>query len=167
MASSDDQAAVTAEAVLERIEQRMRTLGLSESDLARGIGVARSTVNSWWPRTGREAVWPGSRLLAPLARELGTTVDWLLTGKGPMVRSGETGGAAFTSGVTAVLQKIVELEDRVRQEFLGEELERQMAAPTPTSRARALTDAAELRSAAKAKRQMEQGASPRKTARRK
>jgi transcriptional regulator with XRE-family HTH domain len=53
--------------------QRQR-LGLTQEDVARELGVDRSTVAGW--ETGR--AYPDPRLLAPLAALLETTTDRLL-----------------------------------------------------------------------------------------
>lgn len=56
------------------MKRQRRRLGLRQEDVARELGVDRSTVASW--ETGR--AYPDPRLLAPLAAFLQTTTDKLL-----------------------------------------------------------------------------------------
>jgi transcriptional regulator with XRE-family HTH domain len=61
-----------------RIVQRMQFLGLSQSELARQVGVKQPSINSL---IRGEIDKP--RFIIELAKSLMTTPDWLLTGEGP------------------------------------------------------------------------------------
>lgn len=100
--------------LLGRIREAMRAKGLSEADLARGLGAHRSVPNQWFTRGNR----PSLRYLKQLPRELGVSAEWLLTGSGPRHRADAAGGEAFEAGVRAVLSDVAELEGRIRAKYL-------------------------------------------------
>lgn len=58
-----------------------RRAGLSQSGLAKQIGVVRSAVAQWERRSGPR---PTSVNMAKLARCCGVSYEWLATGRGPM-----------------------------------------------------------------------------------
>lgn len=74
------------------LHDRMRVArlaaGLSQSQVARLLNVTPHTVY----RYERQALTPSLSHLARLARELGVSIDWLVTGdgKGPEPRQGAT-----------------------------------------------------------------------------
>lgn len=59
----------------EKIQYSRRRAGLSQEQLADRLGISRQAVSKW--ETG-EAM-PDATKLAPLAKALGVSVDWLLT----------------------------------------------------------------------------------------
>lgn len=63
--------------VFDRIQERMKELGMSQADLMRSTGAARGTVSGWI--SGPNS--PSAKYLDPLATALRTSSTWLLTGK--------------------------------------------------------------------------------------
>lgn len=63
----------------DRIFKRMNELGLSQGELAKATGAARSTVHGWINNVAQPS---GQRLLL-LASTLKTSVDWILNGTEP------------------------------------------------------------------------------------
>lgn len=61
----------------DRINQKMKELGLSQADVMRGTGAGRATVSGWI--NGSNA--PSAKYLESLARTLKTTSSWILNGK--------------------------------------------------------------------------------------
>ena len=73
----------TAGAILDRIQQ---ALGLaSDGEIARSLGIQRSTVGGWRARDTR----PYS-LCVELATKHGLSLDWLLSGQGDPLRDART-----------------------------------------------------------------------------
>lgn len=63
----------------DRIFLRMNELGLSQTEISKATGAARSTVHGWLNNVAQPS---GQRLLL-LAATLKTSADWILTGKNP------------------------------------------------------------------------------------
>jgi len=63
----------------EKIKRLREQKHMSQSDLARAIGVSRACVNNWEQGQGD----PSRALLLPLAQVLGTTTDYLLDDHAP------------------------------------------------------------------------------------
>lgn len=61
----------------DRINQKMKELGLSQADVMRGTGAGRATVSGWI--NGSNA--PSAKYLESLAKTLKTTSSWILDGK--------------------------------------------------------------------------------------
>lgn len=61
----------------DRINQKMKELGLSQADVMRGTGAGRATVSGWI--NGSNA--PSAKYLELLAKTLKTTSSWILNGK--------------------------------------------------------------------------------------
>ena len=66
------------ESVSDRINARMKSLGLKQADLIRETGAGRATVSGWI----NEGSNPSAKYLDPLSKCLKTTSTWLLTGSG-------------------------------------------------------------------------------------
>lgn len=62
----------------DRINARMKELGLKPADLVRGTGAGRATVSAW-TNDGNN---PSAKYLDALAKCLKTTTSWILTGEG-------------------------------------------------------------------------------------
>jgi transcriptional regulator with XRE-family HTH domain len=107
----------------ERVRERMKALNISQSELARRVGVSQPTINNLINRSKR-----GSTHLHKVARELGTTAEYL---------TGETDDPGTSSPMSNVL--VLDSETR--------ELLRLLERMTPADR-RALVQVA--RSMAKA-----------------
>lgn len=60
----------------DRINQKMKELGLSQADVMRGTGAGRATVSGWI--NGSNA--PSAKYLESLAKTLKTTSSWILNG---------------------------------------------------------------------------------------
>lgn len=69
-----------------RIRNARERLGWSQVDLARRMSVAQSTVSGW--ESGMKA--PRTRIMGRLAVTLGVSFEWLSTGRGDMVPSGNS-----------------------------------------------------------------------------
>ena len=63
----------------DRLKRTRRAARMSQTDLAKQIGVARSTVSKW---ESVPNVDPGAKLLRSAAKALNTTEEYLLNGKG-------------------------------------------------------------------------------------
>lgn len=74
-----------------RIRQRREALGLSQSELARRLGVSYQTVQMWErepdPSRPGTSTAPKRARLAEVAQILGVTPEWLLTGRDPEGRA--------------------------------------------------------------------------------
>ena len=66
-------------AFFERLRQCLDDRGMSQADLARGLGVGVATVSEWFTR-GRV---PNGDVMLRLPSTLGVSGHWLLTGEGP------------------------------------------------------------------------------------
>lgn len=66
----------------DRINQKMKELGLSQADVMRGTGAGRATVSGWI--NGSNA--PSAKYLELLAKTLKTTSSWILNGKEDLSR---------------------------------------------------------------------------------
>ena len=104
-----------------RIAALRREAGWSQSELAARIRVSASAMGMY--EQGRRE--PPAELLVALARELGVTTDFLLTGQG----SAQTDAAALTSMIfSRVTTADRRLENRLDRPFSREELTVLMAA---------------------------------------
>lgn len=70
--------------ILDRIDQRLTEVGLTESRASKLAGLSDSAIRDMRRavRSGRERAGVSTRTLAALAPVLDTTADWLLTGSG-------------------------------------------------------------------------------------
>jgi predicted transcriptional regulator len=68
------------ETLADRVAQRMRELGLNQSELARrcGHGVKQQNIQQLLAGTVKRPLYD-----VHLAAALGVTIDWLLTGRAP------------------------------------------------------------------------------------
>jgi hypothetical protein len=102
--------------VLDRLH---KVLGVkNDSQLCEGLQVSRSTVGSW---IARESV--PYAICVDVAQDRGISLDWLLTGEGPMHR-GEEGSAKATPPAAdpreaELLGHFGELEESAQLEVLG------------------------------------------------
>ena len=69
----------TVPTISDRIRQIRRSASLSQADLARQIGVARSAVAQWEGRNGSR---PTTQNMAKLALVASVNFEWLATGRG-------------------------------------------------------------------------------------
>jgi len=89
-----------------RIRARREKLGLKQQDLANSLGISPQAVSKW--ERGENA--PDVAVLTPLARLLGVSVDWLLSGQ-------ETprdvfGAAVLVSSIRGAHEKSLQLRPR-------------------------------------------------------
>lgn len=102
--------------VLDRLH---KVLGVkNDSQLCEALQASRSTVGSW---IARESV--PYAICVEVAQPRGISLDWLLTGEGPMHR-GEGGGSAVVSRSetpreAALLDNYRELDDSTQVEILS------------------------------------------------
>jgi len=77
------------ETIGSRIKKARETAGISQLGLARQIGVPFQRVSEW----ERGVVSPSARYLKAIAEALSVSLDWLLSGRGPMEvpRRGDVG----------------------------------------------------------------------------
>lgn len=105
----------TADAVLARIRL---ALGVdSDSELCRHTGVNRQTLSNW---RSRDSV--PYTLCVTLSEDKGISLDWLLTGDGPMLKGGVMEVAqeqALTPRQQAVLGLFNALPDEKQREILS------------------------------------------------
>lgn len=90
----------------KRIRTRREKLGLKQQDLANSLGISPQAVSKW--ERGENA--PDVTVLVPLARLLGVSVDWLLSGQ-------ETprdvfGAAVLVSSIRGAHEKSLQLRPR-------------------------------------------------------
>ncbi len=84
------------EDVRQVLDRMQLLLGVkNDSELAAALGINRSTMGSW---VSREAV--PYAICVSLAAEKGASLDWLLSGVGPMLRGGSAPSAAMSSGLS-------------------------------------------------------------------
>lgn len=69
--------------ISERIQKRMKELGLSQADVMRATKAARGTVSGWVNGSNN----PSAKHIESLATCLQTNSSWLLTGNGPTEKS--------------------------------------------------------------------------------
>lgn len=65
--------------ILNRILLKIHTSELDQKTLAKKIGISPTTITDW--KTGKSRSYNRPQMLALLAKELGTTAEYLLTGK--------------------------------------------------------------------------------------
>ena len=104
-----------------RIAALRRDAGLSQAELAARLGVSPSAMGMY--EQGRRE--PSAQLLVALARELGVTTDFLLTGKAAAPAETDALTSLILSRVAAADRR---LEDRPHRPFSREELAVLMAA---------------------------------------
>ncbi|HTI02640.1 MAG TPA: helix-turn-helix domain-containing protein [Acidisoma sp.] len=105
--AADGQAAL--EGVAARIRESRRSLGLTQEELARRIGVSRSAIAQWeTDRTGQVRA-----NLARVAAVLGVSIGYLLTGESYGIESG-----AETADERALLNLYRQIQDAGRAELL-------------------------------------------------
>ena len=104
-----------------RIAALRREAGLSQAELAARLGVSPSAMGMY--EQGRRE--PSAQLLVALARELGVTTDFLLTGEASTAPETDALAAMILSRVTTADRR---LENRPDRPFSREELAVLMAA---------------------------------------
>ena len=104
-----------------RIAALRRDAGLSQAELAARLGVSPSAMGMY--EQGRRE--PSAQLLVTLARELGVTTDFLLTGKPAAPAEADALTAMILSRVTTADRRLADRQDRP---FSREELAVLMAA---------------------------------------
>lgn len=98
-----------------RIRQRREELQLSQDRLAEALGVKRQTVQQWETEPGPAgskvlSTAPKRTRLAEVAKALGVTEEWLMTGRGEDGRVTDPGKSqlnAFYDGMTPEMQHIL------------------------------------------------------------
>lgn len=90
-----------------RIRRARTQTGLSQSELARRVGVKRSAVTQWEHPRGTT---PSVEHLIQIARETGTRFEWLATGRGPC-------------GIEFEAQPALMVDDYARDELESEALQ--------------------------------------------
>jgi transcriptional regulator with XRE-family HTH domain len=97
---------------VERLRQCLLERGMSQADLARGLGIGVATVSEWFTR-GRV---PNGDVMLRLPAALQVSGHWLLTGEGPRDLDGRRGTDPYLRGVqdalTYVHQGLEEAADR-------------------------------------------------------
>ena len=86
----------------DRLAAAREALGMSEKDLARRLGIALKTLQSWEADTSE----PRANKLQMLAGLLNVSIKWLLTGEGEGVAAP---GEAVTTDVAALLAELRQL----------------------------------------------------------
>jgi len=94
----------------ERIDKRLRELGLSDADLARALGVMSQHVHNW-----RKRGIPARRLLE-IAQALRMPRDWLLTDEIAPIE--KAAGAELEQQTHDLVRSFVQLSRRDRQNLL-------------------------------------------------
>jgi transcriptional regulator with XRE-family HTH domain len=86
-----------SEDIYIRIRQAREYAGLSQTALAKAIGVRRSAANQWESASLRKE--PSTGNLVKIAVIAGVSFEWLATGRGEMVWGSKPGGIGeFASG---------------------------------------------------------------------
>lgn len=73
--------------IADRIQQRMKELGISQADLIRLTKAGRASVNGWIHGHNE----PSAKKIGALAESLQTTTEWLLTGEDRVILKAEHG----------------------------------------------------------------------------
>lgn len=87
---------------IERLEKRLKFRNVSKSELAEKIGIRRPTISEW----KKNGSIPAADICLKIAEYLGTTVEYLVTGK-----EKESGSAALTAEEEEVLNVWEDLND--------------------------------------------------------
>lgn len=135
----------------DRVQRRMDALGLSQSDVARKLGVDQSSVNRWLtPLRGYSL--PEGLAMIDLPPVLECSYRWLLTGEGPMTPEDTSDLDAFRQGARTAYAEVGALvQGRLEGLKLGTQVN-----GVPTSQAEA--DAESYRQRMLAARQAAQAA---------
>lgn len=80
------------EAFAQRLDQRMRLTKIDRKALSAATGAHRNQISEWL----NAKHWPSAEHLLALSRELGVSIDWLLSGDEPA----ENPGAAEQSALS-------------------------------------------------------------------
>lgn len=96
----------------ERLFALLREQNRKQHELARAIGIPERSVSAWKER-GTD---PPAKLIIPIARFFGVTVEWFLSGTGE--RSPKAAEAA-SEGEAELLRIYGLLNARARHKFLG------------------------------------------------
>lgn len=86
----------------ERIKSVMFFFRKSGTDLAKDLGITKSTIT----RTLKGETLPSSKLLIPLGEKLGVSIDWLLFGEGEMLREKKENAASSENGKKSKSSKV-------------------------------------------------------------
>lgn len=100
-------------AVLARL--KIVTKAATDTALAKALGISPQTLSSWKIRDSIPYA-----LCVSLARERGVSLDWLLTGEGPMLRGGSANASELAVNnpqEEAILALFRELEETDRREI--------------------------------------------------
>lgn len=100
-----------ATAVIERLKELFKVT--SDTALCDKAGINRQTLSNWKQRNS--VPYP---LCVSVAEEIGASIDWLLTGEGPMYRSAPPAPAAqLTAREEAVLAMFRALDEGAQREI--------------------------------------------------
>ena len=86
----------------ERLRQRLEELRMTQTDLARELGIGVATVSEWFTR-GRV---PNGDVMLRLPRVLGVNGHWLLTGEGPREVEWTDGTDPYVRGARDALERV-------------------------------------------------------------
>ena len=78
--------------IFERIESLRKSKGISQGKLEKELGFSNGSISKWKTST------PSSERLQKLADYFGVTVEYLLTGEAPLVRTYQSTLAAHLEG---------------------------------------------------------------------
>lgn len=92
----------------DRLAGAREAAGISQTDLARRLGVKLKTVTSW----EQDLLEPRANRLQMLAGLLNVSIMWLLTGEGDGI-PGPDEGAAIAPDVTALLGELRQLKSEM------------------------------------------------------
>jgi len=106
----------------ERISAKRRSLGISQTELAKRIGCSRQTVNMW--ENGHVKDLTGQHLRS-LANELGVDPAWILTGKNDQEQSGSINVSDFDRSLCRRIHTLTEEEQAQVMAFLDQLDEKQ------------------------------------------
>jgi transcriptional regulator with XRE-family HTH domain len=100
----------------EKLKQKREEKGLNQAQLARKIGVTRDLYNKY----ERAGIRPSHETLVLLARELGTTVDYLISDSPdqPAAPDADGGGTKLGDIQHALYGEVRDLSDSEAQELL-------------------------------------------------
>lgn len=96
-----------------RLRHALDTMGLKINEAAERAGIPYRSMQNYL-RGERE---PGAEALASINEQLGISIDWLLTGTGPMRRSSKPEGAALSPRDKGLLELFHALDDEAQREI--------------------------------------------------